>query len=63
MRKSSLFKYLLVSAAVLLLSNCTTSNKEEAADFIFTGGKIYTVNPEQPWAEAVSSFSVTAPAA
>lgn len=24
------------------------------ADFVFTNGKVYTVNPDQPWAEAVA---------
>jgi hypothetical protein len=28
--------------------------KEEAADTVYTGGKIYTVHEKQPWAEAVA---------
>lgn len=28
--------------------------KAEAADYVFTGGKVYTVNKQQPWAEAVA---------
>ena len=27
---------------------------ESPADFVFTNGRIYTVNPDQPWAEAVA---------
>ena len=28
--------------------------KTETADYVLTNGKVYTVNPKQPWAEAVA---------
>ena len=39
----------------MLLSACggpTVSTK--AADFVFTNARVYTVNPDMPWAEAVA---------
>ena len=30
------------------------NTKKETGEFVFLGGRIYTVNPEQPWAEAVA---------
>lgn len=38
-------------------SSNTTASAEagiDSADFVFTGGKVYTVNEDQPWAEAVA---------
>jgi len=38
-------------------SKAVTSDKaasSETADIVFTGGKVYTVNDKQPWAEAVA---------
>jgi len=32
----------------------TTTASVETADYVFTGGKVYTVNDKQPWAEAVA---------
>ena len=32
----------------------TTGVHADPADYVFTGGKVYTVNKEQPWAEAVA---------
>ena len=29
-----------------------TNKVQNPADFIYVNGKVYTVNPEQPWAEA-----------
>jgi len=31
-----------------------TTESAESADYVFTGGKVYTVNDKQPWAEAVA---------
>ncbi len=53
--------------SVLILAGCSKSDDSmvagveaesgpkpvTAADYIFTNGKVYTVNEEQPWAEAV----------
>lgn len=49
-------KRLIVSAAVLLaLVGCARQPAtEKAANYVFTNGKIYTVNEVQPWAEAVA---------
>ena len=33
---------------------CSGPAIESAADFVFTNGKVYTVNEAQPWAEAVA---------
>ncbi|GEE03655.1 putative amidohydrolase [Gordonia spumicola] len=44
-------------AAVLALSltACSSSSDDDkAADIVFTGGKVYTVEPGQPWAQAVA---------
>ncbi len=41
--------------AALLLSACTDkSPPPEGADVLFTNARVYTVNPAQPWAEAVA---------
>jgi predicted amidohydrolase YtcJ len=34
--------------------NLTKSSREVAADYLFTNGKIYTVDSDMPWAEAVA---------
>lgn len=42
-----------VSAALaVLLAGCTGPASDQAADVVFTNGKVYTVNEAQPWAEA-----------
>lgn len=33
---------------------CTGAHSADPADTVFTGGKVYTVNEKQPWAEAVA---------
>ena len=50
--KSRSFITILVGA--LLAISSTTVVLAEPADTIFTNGKIYTVNPNEPWAEAVA---------
>ncbi len=41
--------------AALLLSACTDKSPlPEGADVLFTNARVYTVNPAQPWAEAVA---------
>ncbi len=37
-----------------LLMSCTTNSKKEVADMVFTNGKVYTINDDQPLAEAVA---------
>jgi hypothetical protein len=41
---------------VLLLAACSKSGNSPnaAADYVFTNGKVYTVNPDQEWAQAVA---------
>jgi len=47
-----------VAASLLTLAGCGPNQQAESpattADYIFTNGKVYTVNPDQPWAEAVA---------
>lgn len=38
--------------AILLVATCVA--KAQQADTVFMGGKVYTVNVQQPWAEAVA---------
>ncbi len=47
-------KLLLVGAVTSTIAACTGSEAGEPADFVFTNGKVYTVNEAQPWAEAVA---------
>lgn len=47
-------RMILVSLLLLLGVGCSTSTTRQAADYVFTGGKVYTVNDKQPWAEAVA---------
>lgn len=50
-------KYLKLILAFLLLLPLTAQAKSKAvkpADFVFTNGKVYTVNEKQPWAETVA---------
>ncbi len=48
----------LVLGCALIVSawGCTDNNTvaEDAADYVLTNGKVYTVNDEQPWAEAIA---------
>jgi len=44
-------KILFVGMVVSLLVGCS---KQETADIVYTNGKIYTVNENQPWAEALA---------
>ncbi len=43
--------FFLVPAIVVFLAG---SLPAQEADIVFTGGKVYTVNENQPWAEAVA---------
>ncbi|MBB6463037.1 amidohydrolase [Flammeovirga kamogawensis] len=45
-------KYILLLFISIFIASCNSSTIEKA-DIIFTNGKIYTVNDDQPWAEAV----------
>jgi len=40
--------------AGLALAACARAPDVQPADRVFTGGAVYTVNPQQPWAEAVA---------
>ena len=40
--------------ATILISMLIGCSKQETADVIYKNGKIYTVNKDQPWAEAVA---------
>ena len=47
--------YSLIFVVLLLpATSCVETKSNESADFVFTNAKVYTVNPEQPWAEAVA---------
>lgn len=41
-------------AAAILLAGCAPGDSETAADYVFAGGAVYTVDDAQPWAEAVA---------
>ncbi len=43
---------LLLAALTALCAS--VSFAADPADIVFTGGKVYTVNEKQPWAEAVA---------
>ena len=43
--------YCVALAALFALTACS---QENAADVVYTNGKIYTVNEAQPWVEVVS---------
>ncbi|TWT81277.1 N-substituted formamide deformylase precursor [Planctomycetes bacterium CA13] len=45
---------LLLCLAVLLLSPASAGAQQKPAELVFTGGKVYTVDEQQPWAEAVA---------
>ena len=49
---------LIFSTSLLMLSNISLAsndgNEGGIADWVLHSGKIYTVNPEQPWAEAIA---------
>ncbi len=45
----------LLATVIVMLWLTAPSRGDEAADLVLYGGKIYTVNPAQPWAEAVAA--------
>jgi len=50
-------KTLIALSAIFLIAftlGCTKQKSAQTADFVFTNGKIYTVNDNQPWAEALA---------
>lgn len=47
-------EFLILISLVGLVYGCTAEKKAEDADLVLTHGKIWTVNPTQPWAEAVA---------
>ena len=47
-----LTKHILLAA--IFISLLVSCSKQKSADVIYTNGKIYTVNENQPWAEAVA---------
>lgn len=51
MKFSTLFLFCI---AVLSCVSVRTEGQERVADTVYIGGKIYTVNEKQPWAEAVA---------
>ena len=53
-KKRTLSVSAVLTSIVLLLSAPAQGNSAAVADFVFTGGKVYTVNETQPWAEAVA---------
>lgn len=50
MKKTSIFYALFL----LFLFSCTSKENNEQADFVYTNGKVYTMNDSLPWAEAVA---------
>lgn len=55
-RKMRCILYFILTIASLCFvipGHTSTRNKLNAADYVFANGRIYTVNEQQPWAEAV----------
>jgi predicted amidohydrolase YtcJ len=56
--KSYILKSLILLAMILIMNGCVIKTEEasvdEIADTVLTNGKIYTVNKEKKWAEAVA---------
>ncbi|WP_136479807.1 amidohydrolase [Cognatitamlana onchidii] len=52
MKKANTYAVLLL--LTIAIFSCKSEPKKEAADTVFTNGKIYTINEAQPWAEAVA---------
>ncbi len=50
-RRNKIFSFLVLLSLLFILSSC--SKTPQPADIIITNARVYTVNPEQPWAEAV----------
>ena len=44
----------VLGIAIALASGCSPQPTGDAADTVYTNGKIYTVNSEHPWSEAVA---------
>ncbi len=44
----------ILAVFIFLFTGSVYGNSTTAADIIFTGGKVYTVNATQPWAEAIA---------
>jgi predicted amidohydrolase YtcJ len=44
----------ILAALVIAGMCCRTSGKQEYADLVLLGGSVWTVNSQQPWAEAVA---------
>ncbi len=44
----------LTAAIGVVLAGCSESVPAPGADYVLTNGKVYTVNEEQPWAEAIA---------
>ncbi len=40
--------------AVVLVIGCASAPRQESADLILAGGRVFTGNPSRPWAEAVA---------
>lgn len=47
-------RFLTFAFPIIFLTLLSACGSAEQADIVFTNGKIYTVNPDQPWAEAVA---------
>lgn len=50
----SKIQFLFSMIVMIIMVSCADKTADEIADSVFTNGKIYTVNEDQPWAEAVA---------
>jgi predicted amidohydrolase YtcJ len=48
------FSIIFIALLFLLGVSCQSTSKNERADLVFRNGLLWTVNPNQPWAEAVA---------
>jgi len=44
----------VILAACLVVAGCGQTEREPSADWVFEGGKVFTAEPDAPWAEAVA---------
>jgi hypothetical protein len=54
LRRGARSRALAPLALALLAAACSTVSPEPPADLLIVGGRVYTVEPERPWAEAMA---------
>ena len=57
-RSSPVSVGMLAALTALSLAACAGAPPPPPADLVITGGRVYTVEPDRPWAEAVAAEAV-----